>query len=404
MRRHHSRRSSVTLRDYAPQADWTAFRSAVSLHAHTSHSREVMVDLPNYISQLPIIAGLFERELQESATASGRAVDFSKGWWHPPVSPRDVFESESHQIERRFGLHALVSVTDHDNIDAGFELQQRYASDCAPVSCEWTVPYGDDYFHLGVHNLPPRGAREWFGRLAACTARTGSESAHALLQDLARIDGLLLVLNHPLWDLAGVGAGLHLARLRAFLEQYRGLIHAVELNGFRSRKENGGVRTLSIECGLPLVSGGDRHARAPNAMVNVTPTATFAEFADEVRGGTSHVVIMPEYHRNLAGRKLAAASEVLRRYRGHPAGTQRWFDRVSCEFRGKVRPLSHYWPTGGPLWVRSAVALFRVVTSPLILPLFQAALERFTDSRDVWLVPKAAPIEMSAGVFRLGLE
>jgi hypothetical protein len=67
-------------------------------------------------------------------------------WWHPPVGPRQVFESEVQQIEQRFGLSSIVSVTDHDDIAAGIELQGMYALRRAPISFEWTVPYGDGFF------------------------------------------------------------------------------------------------------------------------------------------------------------------------------------------------------------------------------------------------------------------
>jgi hypothetical protein len=110
--------------------------------------------------------------------------DFSRGWWHPPVSPRAVFDSESQQIERRFDLAALVSVTDHDDIRAGLDLQNLYANRRAPISLEWTVPYGQGYFHLGVNNLPAESSGEWFRRLNAFTTKTSHESLGNLLAEL----------------------------------------------------------------------------------------------------------------------------------------------------------------------------------------------------------------------------
>ena len=73
---HRYRRSaSATLRDFADHADWTDFRSAVSLHSHTSHSREVMADLPTYIERIPVVAAFYEREMRarvgEIASNSG---------------------------------------------------------------------------------------------------------------------------------------------------------------------------------------------------------------------------------------------------------------------------------------------------------------------------------------------
>src|SRR5262245_52634260 len=136
----------TTVRAYAKGADWSGFATAVSLHAHTHHSREVMSDLPSYIARIPVLAGWFERE-------GAGMIDFANGCWYPPVSPREVFDTETAQIDRRFNLDSIVSLTDHDSITAGLELQEHYAARRTPISFEWTVPYGEGFFHLGVHNL-----------------------------------------------------------------------------------------------------------------------------------------------------------------------------------------------------------------------------------------------------------
>ena len=396
-----ARRSSI--REFAPHADWSAFRSAVSLHAHTHHSREVMADLPRYIARIPVLSGILERQQRARREAGESAIDFSKGWWHPPVSPRALFESEEEQIDRRFGLMSLVSVTDHDDITAGLELQERYAARRAPVSFEWSVPYGQGFFHLGVHNLPPEGARSWFDRLSAFTTRASVETLPDLLRDLDAVKEVLLVFNHPMWDLAGVGADTHMVLLRTFMAEHGSRMHALELNGYRSRKENGGTRALSAESGVPIIGGGDRHACQPNAILNVSRASCFAEFASEVRDGVSDVVVMPEYRQHLAARKLSSVSEVLRHYRSYPAGRRRWTDRVSCDSRGSVRPLSYHWPSGGPLVVRSSIATIRILTGPVVLPVIRTALQTFHERPPVFPIPTSAPIETSTGVFRLGL-
>src|SRR5262245_12440407 len=298
----------TTLRVFAAGVDWRIFRSAVSLHAHTSHSREVLSDLPPYISRIPVLGHRFLREL-EMRREQCQAVDFSKGWWHPPVTPREVFESEVAQIDARFGLASMVSATDHDDITAGLELQRLFAAARVPISFEWTVPYANGFFHLGVHDLPARRAPEWFARLAGFGADPEREPLAAILDDLQRAD-VLIVFNHPLWDLAGIGQPSHLQRLREFLDAYGPYLHALELNGYRSWRKNGGVRALSAERAMPLISGGDRHARQPNAVLNLTRAETFAAFAAEIRDGLSHVVVMPEYRRHIAVRILRSAAHV----------------------------------------------------------------------------------------------
>jgi hypothetical protein len=382
-------------------SDVSAYTSAVSLHAHTHHSKESLADVPAYIAQVPVLGRRFVRELRTCLDEEGCAADYSRVWWHPPVSARAVFESESGQIEKRFRLSSMVSVTDHDDITAGLELQALFAARRAPISFEWTVPFGAGSFHLGIHNLPPESALSWFARLRAVSQRPSREAVTDALADLDAIDETLVVFNHPNWDLAGVGPDSHAQLLREFLDRHGRRLHAFELNGYRSWQENDSVRPTAEARGLPVISGGDRHGSDPNAILNLTRAQSFAEFVAEVRSGVSHVVIMPEYRRHLARRILSSASDVLRRNPADVPGRQRWTDRVSWDSGGTLRTLSHRWPDGGPFWVRSAVGAFSVLTSPAVLPMISAALE-FSDgslSRSVSVhsdgTPSAPPIDVS---------
>src|SRR5262245_33027654 len=126
----------ASLAEFHDYRDFTGFSSAVSLHAHTLHSHEVLDDLPRYLSQIPVVGRLLNRELRASFARAGCALDFSRAWWRPPLTPRAVFDSEAMQIERRFDLAPLVSITDHDDISAGLDLQKLYAPRRAPVSFE----------------------------------------------------------------------------------------------------------------------------------------------------------------------------------------------------------------------------------------------------------------------------
>ena len=115
------RAREVRVRRFDDVRDWSRFKTAVSLHAHTFHSREAMTHLPRYITRIPMLAGCFEREQRTYLEREGYSIDFSKGWWQPPVSPREVFESEARQIEDRFELESFASLTDHDDISAGLD-------------------------------------------------------------------------------------------------------------------------------------------------------------------------------------------------------------------------------------------------------------------------------------------
>jgi hypothetical protein len=179
----------------------------------------------------------------------------------------------------------------------------------------------------------------------------------------------LVVLNHPLWDLAGIGPVDHASLIRRFLDEHRARIHALEVNGYRSWTENVGAIGLADAVSLPIVSGGDRHGCAPNALLNLTRATSFGEFASEIRQQRRSVVlVMPEYRQPLVARKLAVASDALREYPSYPRGQQRWFDRVSYELDGETRCLSDRWPKGGPWWVRCATRAFEITTSARLLP------------------------------------
>jgi hypothetical protein len=344
--------------------------TAVSLHAHTNCSREVMTPVPPYLARIPVVAPMARREMYAYRRRHGEPVDFAKGWWQPPVAPEAVLASEVSQITRTLGLRPIVSITDHDSIDAGLALNRTARSRCLPLSLEWTVPCDHGFFHLGVHNLRPASAVEIYRALAAYTRRPDATCLPGLLETLHADPETLVILNHPLWDLAGIGSTDHVSLLRRFLVDHGERIHALELNGYRSWKENVGVSQLAAALSLPMISGGDRHGCAPNTLLNLTTATSFGDFSREVRESRrSAILVMPEYRRALVARKLAVAADATRHYPSHPSGQRHWTDRVSYEHNGVVRPLSDRWPGGGPLWIRSAMRAFQLATSAPVLPL-----------------------------------
>src|SRR5262245_6638205 len=90
-----------------------AFQSAVSLHCHTHHSKEKIDFIPHYASRIPVVANFFHFEMEQYRKRNGKKIDFTLGYWTPPLSARSVYESEMEQIEKRLGLRSIVSITDH---------------------------------------------------------------------------------------------------------------------------------------------------------------------------------------------------------------------------------------------------------------------------------------------------
>jgi hypothetical protein len=217
-----------------------------------------------------------------------------------------------------------------------------------PVSVEWSAPYAEQAFHLGVHNLPSARAAEWMETLAGYTRNPDSAKLTAILSALNAEPGVLLVFNHPLWDLYLVGQERHDFLVNEFLQKNGQFLHALELNGLRHWNENRAVRRLAEQWNMLLISGGARHGVEPNANINLTNAATFTEFVHEIRiERKSHVLFMPQYARPWKQRILQSTLDALRNFPEFPQGSRNWDERVfhpSAE--GSLRPLCDLWPTG----------------------------------------------------------
>ncbi|HKQ74699.1 MAG TPA: hypothetical protein VJ810_13490 [Blastocatellia bacterium] len=355
------------------------FRAAVSLHCHTNHSRELLTFIPHYAKRIPILSRFYKSEMKRYVTDYGKAIDFARAWWTPPVTARQVFEMETLEIESRLGLPAIVSITDHDEIAAGLWLQALNLHGRIPISVEWTVPYGRGFFHLGVHNLPPDRAPELMAELSAYSRQDEPRmDLRELLVWINEFPGALVVLNHPLWDIEFIGSQQHAVALGSLLGEHKAWIHALEINGFRSWRENKAVMATAKDFGLAVVSGGDRHGCRSNTTLNLTRAASFAEFAAEVReDGRSDVLLMPEYRESRVLRTLEVVTDVLRHYPNHPQGQFLWTNRVFVDLDGKgSRPLSDYWKRGGPAWVRVALWGLRAMGSHRFKPALRMALSQ----------------------------
>jgi hypothetical protein len=351
--------------------------AAASLHCHTHFSKEILTFIPYYASRVPLLSGYFSQALVRYRAAHGRDLDFSRAYWTPPVTPRQVIDVETLQIEKELGLPALVSITDHDDIEAGLLLQVLDTPKQYPISMEWTVPFGGGYFHLGLHNLPRENAVELAAELAKYTNQSAdSRTLTELLEVLNESPSTLIVLNHPFWDIELIGGDDHLNCLRSFIASHRDQLHALEINGFRTWKENQQTIQLADELGLPLVSGGDRHGCQPNSILNLTRARSFDDLVGEIReDGHSDIVIMPGYRESIVTRLFESVAEVIGNYPGHALGRSRWSDRIYIDLDGtESLPLGTHWPNGGPGWVRLSLWLLRRLGSKQLKPALRLAL------------------------------
>ena len=339
------------------------FRTGVSLHSHTLHSRESLAFLPMVLHPVPVV-GFALRKLEEQyRRKTGRELEYHRGYWTPPLPAHDAFRLERSQIETKLGLAGLVSLTDHDDLEACQRLQLIDEGCRIPFSVEWTAPFRRAAFHIGVHNLPPESAAGWLREMRAYTALPALPRLREILAALHEIPEVLVVLNHPLSDEGRVGRMVHRGSLEEFLRDYRGVIHALELNGMHPWRHNREVIDIARAAGLPVVSGGDRHGCEPNAIVNLTNAAAWEEFVAEVRSGHSHVLFMPQYRESLMLRYIENLWHILR---DHPALPDRfhWSDRVFWDHHGVgLIPLSSCLPEMPPA-VTGAMHLLDWLMSP----------------------------------------
>ncbi len=357
-------------------------RTGVSLHCHTEFSKEMLDFLPHYAERMPIIAHFWKREQVKYLAREGKGIDFSTSYWSPPLTPQSVYDIEKQQINSA-GLEAVVSLTDHDNINGNYKITDESAKGQIPISMEWTVPFEYGFFHLGVHNLPRDRALDISTELLDYTFNDsirGAAKLNELFSMLSEIPEVLVVLNHPIWDIEMVGPERHMELLKGFIREHGRWMHAFEINGFRSWSENKAVIEMAEALGIPIVTGGDRHGCKPNTVINLTKSSTFAEFVEEIRvEKRSEVALMPEYSAPLHSRQMQSFSEILSLYPDFVEGRQRWFDRVFFDIgdgKGVVPLSAHGWKRGGPSWLRLAIKTLGFLGKPEMRPLFKLFRKR----------------------------
>jgi hypothetical protein len=335
------------------------YRAAVSLHGHTNRSREGLTFIAKFVSERPLWRFALATQEKRAQTESSITVDFSRAYWTPPLSPLAAFRLERDQIERGLGIAGMVSLTDHDSIDAPLSLRIIEETAEIPISVEWTVPYLNTNLHLGIHNLPADRAEAIMVQLGSYTRNPSQEGLFDLLGTLDKNPDVLIVLNHPLWDLAGVGRQKHIQTLTDFVAKFGNLMHAFELSGLRSCEENNAVLEFAGKWNQPVISGGDRHGITPSAVVSLTNAQDFPEFVHEMRKKhQSHVLFMPQYAEPFPLRVLQSVLDVVREYPDLPGGSRRWDERVfHPDSNGVMRPLITLWDA-----------------PPVFIPLFFAAI------------------------------
>lgn len=363
------------------------FRSAVSLHGHTRHSRENLAFIGHFLNRHRPLRFWIDSQQDYCRSTSGINLDWDRAYWTPPLCERLAHQLESRQIED-LGLHPIVSLTDHDTIEACTLLRAQPGFDDTPISTEWTIPWGPAVFHLGVHNLPPALSQGFMDAMLDATARADQSRVLDLLAELDRIPQVLLVFNHPLWNFVRIDPARFSFELTRFLAAAGSRLHAFELNGMRNHRENRGVLQLARRWNQLLLSGGDRHGCEPNGFLNLTNAADASEFIDEVRNGRqSTVLVMPQYDQPLAWRFWQNFAHVIADYPHHPETRRRWDQRTFHPDReGNIVPMSRLWRMGPPEFLGN---IFAAALLAARLPVSRLLRRRAADSLTL---PPSAPL------------
>lgn len=357
------------------------YPTGLSLHSHTSCSEETLTFIHKILRVVPGLEQVFNH-YERQGEKHGLKLDFVRGHWRPPLLPKMAFDLESQQIQK-LGLVPLVSITDHDTIEAPMLLRTVASSRHIPVSVEWTVPFGATELHVGVHNLPTADGHAWMERFRSYTAAPDDDTLRMLLDELHEQPGVLVVLNHPVWDLHKIGDAVHRADMMRFIEMAGERIHALELNGLRHARENRVVVQLARETGHLLIGGGDRHGLEPNAVINLSEAVNFRSFVEEIRvERRSHILFLDQYARPWEQRILHSTLDAVTDFPEFIEGWQRWDDRAFHPDRnGEMRPLSQLWEGGRAPWpLQLAVQFVRLARSRTFSHTFSLALAGASDT------------------------
>jgi predicted metal-dependent phosphoesterase TrpH len=311
------------------------FGYAVSLHNHSCHSVEKLAAL-NQVVKLAFMRPL-SGVLQKSFGLGGVSdLNYAEITFNPPYSPEDVYQMEA-AAAAKWGFDGVhLAITDHDEIAGGLallrgrpDLNGRIA-----LSEELSLWFQGHLFHLGVSRMPESEVEETHARIQSA-ARGGRYDE--LFETLAA-SGCLVVLNHPLiaWK---PGAAIPVAEL---LSRYGWAIHALEINGMRSREENDRVLELARHWRKPVVGGGDSHLLVASSVLSLSQAASFKDFVAEVKDGQAVPFMSPDYFAPLKWKLFLRVLFFISRYRqiasykGQPVATMLERRRVLLDPVGRA--------------------------------------------------------------------
>jgi predicted metal-dependent phosphoesterase TrpH len=306
------RRSAWKIENYTyrkcPHPD-REFGHAVSLHNHSCHSVEKLAALNHVVKRrfMRPLSGI----LQKSFGLGGIPdLNYAEITFNPPYTPEDVYQMEA-AAAVKWGFHGVhLAITDHDEFAGSLALMHGRPdlNGRIAISEELSLWFQGHLFHLGVCHLPESGVEATHTQIqAAARGRRYDE----LFETLAA-SGCLVILNHPL--VAWV-PGAQTIPAMELLSRYGWAIHALEVNGMRSREENDRVLELARQWRKPVVGGGDSHLLVASSVISLSRAATFQDFIAEVKEGHAVPFVTPDYFAPLRWKLFLRVLFFISRYR-----------------------------------------------------------------------------------------
>jgi len=84
--------------------DVLPYRTGVSLHGHTRHSREGLGFIQKFLKQGSLSRRWYDGKQEECRRKTGIALDLERAYWTPPLTPASALHVERKQIAA-LGLH-----------------------------------------------------------------------------------------------------------------------------------------------------------------------------------------------------------------------------------------------------------------------------------------------------------
>ena len=121
--------SSVITCSWKERVNTRVFRSGVSLHSHTNQSKETLNFIAAMGNKIPWLERFVRSREEKCAGQYGLKLDFDRAYWTPPLTPMQALDLERGQIENGLQLSGIVSISDHDDINAPLLLRATNAAE-----------------------------------------------------------------------------------------------------------------------------------------------------------------------------------------------------------------------------------------------------------------------------------